>query len=200
MQSNVKTNFRCKNYILGNNVFGDFVIVLFSKRYSRLKKEILGILENYGFAVADNNYITGAVGCRDTVVCRSGRTDLKIGKSVVIFVDDTPFFGQSVPDEAVTVIESTNTPVLRVLLNSGSSVVNCGMLKTDTLTLSSIGDTGVMVSLQRKIKNISGVTVEPQEYFFPAQKDYLPEAVMISAAVLILYGVFPNNETLSTQY
>ena len=62
----------------------------------------------------------------------------------------------------------------------------------NTVTLSSLGSTSLLASLQRTVTDLCGNEVDPAEFKIKLTKQYSPFAVMASAAVLLLVGIKPD--------
>lgn len=68
------------------------------------------------------------------------------------------------------------------------NAVRCGLSGLDELTLSSIGKTGAMLSLQKDIMTLGGKLLEPQEIPVELGQPAEPEAVLAAAGAMLLLG------------
>lgn len=93
---------------------------------------------------------------------------------------------RSLAGDLTGVVDSSHTQALDFLKRSGIPVISCGMSPRDTLTLSSITESSVTVTLTRSLQTLSGDRAEPQEFPCPADSSGDDYAVMAGAAVLLL--------------
>lgn len=70
----------------------------------------------------------------------------------------------------------------------GENTVHCGLSELDELTLSSIGRTGAMLSLQKDITTLGGKLLERQEIPVRLASPAEPEAVLAAAGAMLLLG------------
>ena len=76
----------------------------------------------------------------------------------------------------------------------GGEEITCGLGADGDLTLSSIREDGAMLSLQRDLRTLEGVVLEPQE--IPVSLDRgrepEPEALLAAAGAMLLLGADPE--------
>ena len=90
------------------------------------------------------------------------------------------------------ICEDENRNALYYFQKSGISVITCGMNPKSTVTLSSLREEGLLLSVQRSFSDLDGNTVEPSEYQIKVSQ---PIPTFIAAAVtaaLLFHGIEPN--------
>lgn len=168
------------------------MIVLFSKENSKLKGDLLKFLRVYGFGAVDKKIALNSKFGRDIVVCADRRKNISADNAVLVFAgcDDIGKF-KIEGNAAFAVTYGMNINSAKKLLEMKLNVVNCGLANTDTVTISSMNYENILISLQRKIKNIYGKFSEPQEYSLNHMVQFSPEVLLIGVAILIIYGISP---------
>lgn len=96
------------------------------------------------------------------------------------------------PTDSVGVCEDSNSEALKLLMKNGIPVISCGMNGKNTVTLSSVGDSAALVSLQRTVTDIYGRDREPAEFRIRLTHSRSPFAVAAAFAVLLLLGITPD--------
>ncbi len=76
---------------------------------------------------------------------------------------------------------------------SAQSVVSYGMGQRDTITVSSIDDHMIMLTLQREIATLKGEMVDRQDFAVDRQPEISTEAHLIASAACIIAGI-PTGE------
>ena len=168
------------------------MIILFSKRNSRTEKEIIEILTSFG-----GNYISDKVILKNkeifTLVSKYKKTTLNLNCGIALFLSDTNHFsGQEFSKGMVGICEYDNSNALSIFQKNEIPIISCGMNPKSTITLSSVDKEKVTVSLQRIISDINGSEIEPFEFIINLKSDYSLFSVMASAAILLIYGITPN--------
>lgn len=168
------------------------LVILFSGRKSATEQEIIEILTSHGA-----NYISDKAviskGDKFTVISEYKKSDVKIKNGVALFIDDTNRFdAQTFGSGIMGICEDINTKALNIFEKSGIPVISCGMNGKNTVTLSSLNNSCVLVTLQRNIKDCFGKIVYSGEFIIKLTKKYSPFSVMASTAVLLLEGIIPN--------
>jgi len=168
------------------------MVILFSNRKSKTEREIIEILKNFGaMHISDNSISDGDY--RFTVISLYKKTDLKIKKGIAIFSDDTQRFEeQYLPFGITGICEENNKHALNLFCKNKIPVITCGMGAKNTVTLSSLNNENLLISLQRTITETNGKSTEPAEFKINLKKQYEPFSVMASVAVLLLLGIFPT--------
>lgn len=168
------------------------MVILFSGRKCTVEKEIIEILSGYGASYISDKAVSSAEG-RFTVISEYKKTDIKLKNGIAVFIDDTDRFANQVfPDGITGVCEDSNLKALSIFKSCGTPVISCGMNGKNTVTLSSLGSTSLLASLQRTVTDLCGNEVDPAEFKIKLTKQYSPFAVMASAAVLLLVGIKPD--------
>ena len=68
------------------------------------------------------------------------------------------------PPGSIGVCEDSNSEALKLLMKNCVPVISCGMNGKNTVTLSSVGGSSALVSLQRTVTDIYGSDREPAEF------------------------------------
>ncbi len=169
------------------------MVVLFSERKSNIEKEIIEILKKCGGDYISDKTVHSTNGLF-TVVSEHKITDIKINAGAAVFTDDTDRFrGQILPNGIIGICESQNRSALEIFEKNKTPVISCGMNPKNTLTVSSLNENNVSLSLQRTITTLSGMDTEPFEFNIKLAKTYNPFSIMASAAVLLVHGILPEN-------
>ena len=96
------------------------------------------------------------------------------------------------PPGSIGVCEYSNSEALKSLMKNCVPVISCGMNGKNTVTLSSVGGSSALVSLQRTVTDIYGRDREPAEFRIRLTHSRSPFAVAAAAAVLLLLGITPD--------
>ena len=162
------------------------MVILFSNRKSKLEKEIVEILIACGADVISDKSVVSAGGFFTLAICYK-KIEINTKKAIALYVDDSAKFkNQILPDEVVGICEDKNINALENFKKNKVAVVTCGNNPKNTITLSSIENGNYILTLQRQITNLKGDTLCPADYKITLEKQYSPEAVMLSGAVLCL--------------
>lgn len=168
------------------------VVILFADRKSRTEKEIIDILTLFGA-----NHISDKTVCSQegvfTVVSEYKNIDIKLKSGIAVLCDTTQRFNkQSLPLGIIGICEDTNINALNLFYKNHIPVISCGMGNKNTITLSSLENNIMFVTLQRKITDIKGRIIEPAEFKITLKKNYSPFSVMASVAIILLEGLAPK--------
>ena len=168
------------------------MVILFSNRKSAYEKEIIEIL-----TACNGNYISDKTVCSGkgklTVISVYKHTDLNIKTGIAVLLDDGDrFIKQTFPDGITGICDDTNETALKLFKQSGTPIISCGVNSRNTVTLSSMSDNTVFVTLQRALKDLRGNTIEPAEYKINTQKNYSPFSIAACVAILLIYGITPK--------
>lgn len=93
---------------------------------------------------------------------------------------------------SIGVCEDSNSEALKLLMKNCVPVISCGMNGKNTVTLSSVGGSAALVSLQRTVTDIYGRDREPAEFRIRLTHSRSPFAVAAAAAALLLLGITPD--------
>lgn len=102
------------------------------------------------------------------------------------------------PDEDVSpsakyaVTLSCDGKVMRMLRDTGCTVVTCGTADDDTLSVSSVGEHKAAVSLQRRLVTLSGRKIEPCEIPIKSKNISSLRIFEAATALLLLADVPPE--------
>ena len=168
------------------------MVVLFSDRKNVYEKEIIEILLNYGAAYISDKTINCGIG-KFTIISEYKVAAININSGIAVFLDDSERFEkQKLPVGIVGICEDSNKKALQIFRNGNISVISCGMNLKNTVTLSSLNDNSVLLSLQRTITDMNGTDIEPSEFKIKLTKSYSSFAIMASAIILIIMGIYPE--------
>lgn len=167
------------------------MVVLFSNRKSKTKKEIIEILTHCGAGyVSDRKIIASKNSLNVISEYKPIRLDIK--KGIAILVDNASHFeNQDLAEGIIGICESENKNALKVFENNKTPVITCGMNPKSTVTVSSLNTNYMLISLQRSFSGMVCKEIEPQELKIKLSKKYEPFSVMASAVILLLYGIEP---------
>ena len=96
------------------------------------------------------------------------------------------------PSAKYAVTLSCDGKVMRMLRNTGCTVVTCGTADDDTLSVSSVGEHKAAVSLQRRLVTLSGRKIEPCEIPIKSKNISSLRIFEAATALLLLAGVPPE--------
>lgn len=168
------------------------MVILFSKRKSKIEEEIIEILLKYG-----GDYITDKkiiiTDSKFTLVSKYKYSEITLKKGIAVFCDDTDRFEkQELPQNMIGICEENNKTALELFKKNCISVITCGMNSKNTVTLSSLNDNTLLTSLQRTVTDSKGTDIMPSEFKVKLNKKYNPFAVMACVAVLLINGIMPT--------
>lgn len=168
------------------------MILLFSAADNTVAKEVCEILSRNNFGYINKNIMCCHKNNIDTVVCTNRFKNLSVNSEIAVFTDTSDKYTVTeLSKTAMLIVESTNTPIIKQALNRKNTVINFGYCKTDTVTISGTGKNSITVSLQRAIRNIYGIIIEPADYPITLSKPFSVPSVLIAATLLIIYGINP---------
>ena len=96
------------------------------------------------------------------------------------------------PSAKYAVTLSCDGKVMRMLRDTGCTVVTCGTADDDTLSVSSVGEHKAAVSLQRRLVTLSGRKIEPCEIPIKSKNISSLRIFEAATALLLLAGVPPE--------
>ena len=96
------------------------------------------------------------------------------------------------PSAKYAVTLSCDGKVMRMLRNTGCTVVTCGTADDDTLSVSSVGEHKAAVSLQRRLVTLSGRKIEPCEIPIKSKNISSLRIFEAATALLLLADVPPE--------
>lgn len=86
----------------------------------------------------------------------------------------------------ISVLESDNLAATRALIGTGAVAITCGTSSKDTLSLASISDNQAVVSLQRSLRTLSGMVIEPADFTIRLTGHYNVFSILAYCAILLL--------------
>lgn len=168
------------------------MVIIFSERKSNVADEITEILTLAGADFISDNTVCASKGLF-TVVREYKKTEITINKGVAVFCDDTERFKEQVlPSGIIGICEDTNKNALKLFFKNRTPVISCGLGNKNTVTLSSLTDNSLLVTLQRNIKSMYGLSIEPADFKITLWKKYSPFSVMAGATILLINGIIPK--------
>ena len=96
---------------------------------------------------------------------------------------------------AISIVESSNKNAIRAISGNDNPCISCGMLANDTITLSSISDTGAIISIQRCINEINGSAIEPCDVNVKL-KNFCDGFTLLSIFCFLTLAGYMNNGNL----
>lgn len=168
------------------------MVMLFSDRKNKIEKEIIEILTGCGANyISDRAVFSG--NSPITIISVYKKTDLKLNKGIAVMLDNTDkFANQDLPYGIIGICEDTNINALEIFSKNNISVISCGMNSKNTLTLSSLNNENLFITLQRTITDIFKKEIDPSEFKIKLKKAYQPFSIMASIAIMLLCGVEPT--------
>ncbi len=110
------------------------------------------------------------------------------GALVVFKEKATDFEGMPPPFCGMAVVGSDNPAAIEFLAQARQPAITCGLSPRDTITLTSMTDTGAVVAIQRSILSLDGRASEPGELPVRLSAPTDSYAIMCAAAVLAYSG------------
>lgn len=167
-------------------------MILLSERKSKYEKEIVEILKNYGADHFSDKIIAKGVGSFTSISIYKP-TELFLKNGVAVFTEKTNKFNkQNFPIGIIGICEDTNKNALENFKKSNIAVITCGINNKNTITISSLCENNVLVTLQRSIIDINGNHIEPCEFKISLLKQYNPYSILSVTAILIIHGIYPT--------
>lgn len=167
------------------------MVILFSERNSKTEKEIAEILENYGVnRISDKLVHENHGGITQITVYK--RIEVLVDKGIAVFTDECDRFNdQKLPIGTIGICEENNKNALKIFKSNNISAITYGSNNKNTVSLSSIGESSVHVTIQRTLTDIYGNLIEPGEYKLSLSKRYSPFSVMATLCILLISGIKP---------
>lgn len=168
------------------------MVVLFSNRNNKIEKELIEILTACGADYISDKQIS-ATGGFFTVVSFYKTAELNIKKGIALILDDTEkYYKQTFANDFIGICEDINVAAIKIFEKNSIPVITYGNNHKNTITVSSMEDKELLITLQRKLKNIYGEDIYPADYKITLKKPYLKETVMCAATILLLNGKEPK--------
>ncbi len=134
-----------------------------------------------GFSHADKTEITDGLFSGGIEVCDRGEP-----YDIVVCAGGA-FEAVPLAKFAVTLI--SDGEIMRVLRDTGCTVITCGTADDDTLSVSSVGENKAAMSLQRRLVTLSGGIIEPCEIPIKAKSISNLRSFEAVTAILLLAGI-----------
>lgn len=116
-------------------------------------------------------------------------TDIKNPFTVTVLLELNEKFKDTYLDKnGLYIVESDNTAALELLAKNGASAVVCGSSPLCTVSLSSVQNGYVSISLQRTVTAYDGKKTEPQEYRQKINSHGSLNTVLLVATFLAVVG------------
>lgn len=87
------------------------------------------------------------------------------------------------------VLDARNMAAAAAIKGTGAIAITCGASPRDTFSMASLRDDSAVVSLQRDLNDLSGVTIEPHDVPLRLQGRAELYPLLASCAVLLLAGI-----------
>ena len=167
------------------------MIIIPTQRKSKYEAEIIEILTKYGIShYCDKHIISGSKNL--TCISIYKPTEICVKNAVAIFTEKTTRFNsQEFPIGVIGVCEDNNKNALLCFKKSGNAAITCGINNKNTITISSITEKNVIVTLQRSVIDANGNRLEPMDFKIIITKKYSPYSIMATTIALILNGITP---------
>ncbi len=123
------------------------------------------------------------------VLITDNPTDIKTPFAVTVFLGlGENFKGTHLDRNGLYIVDSDDTTALELLAANGASAVVCGSSALCTVSLSSIQNGYVSISLQRAVTTYDGRKTEPQEYRQKIDSHGSLNTILLVAAFLAVIG------------
>lgn len=113
------------------------------------------------------------------------------GKTIVVLSDlleQPPPAVPGLPPGCPAIFSGQNQAAAQFASREGLAPLDCGLSLRDTLTLSSVTETSAMVSLQRPVIRLDGLTSEPGDLPLTLTRPWEPFPLLCCAGALLLAG------------
>lgn len=167
------------------------MIIIPTHRKSKHEAEIIEILTKYGIShFSDKQIILGST--KHISISIYKPIGLCLKNAIAIFTENSvKFNNQKFPIGVIGICEDNNKNALLCFKKSGNAVITCGTNNKNTVTMSSITDKSVIITLQRSVIDTKGNRIEPMEFKILITKNYSKYSIMACAVALILNGFTP---------
>lgn len=158
---------------------------------AEFKKSILDFAIKSGSIIIEKEDII-VTGDSNIVIMEKHTLNSINNKGIILFFSSTANYNSlSIPNGFIGICEGINKNALKRLMEIKTKTITFGLSKTDTITLSSISDDKIQISLQRPITNLYGINVDPFE--FSIERNGLsPTACLLKAALMIMCNSVEN--------
>ncbi|HEX3037734.1 MAG TPA: hypothetical protein VHO94_01915 [Oscillospiraceae bacterium] len=163
-------------------------------------KILLNALENYGgVQYFDGNSLIKTESCDrpEFFLYSCEQIPQTNNNSGILLFKNSYFFEQQqkIPSGYIPVFESHNVQAAAALKGTGIVGVTCGTSAKDILSIASLEDTSATISLQRSVKTLTGLVLEPYDITIQLKQPISPFPLLMICSVLLLSGI-PSNSQL----
>ena len=167
------------------------MVIMLSDKENNLDRQIAEILSRKGADVVLDNIISDKQGAF-TVVNHHKLSDIATKKGIIIVTDSIDNLkSQHLPEGVVGICSEDNLNARKFFKANNTPVITCGRGSKNTLTVSSISEESMLLSLQRNIEDIKGRQIEPCEIKVNILKNEDIFSVLAATAVLLMYSITP---------
>jgi len=122
------------------------MVVLLSGKENNVENELLKLL------------------CDKQVIAIKGEADVSINNGIIIITDKSKCFNKlKLNNDIIGICSDENSEALSFFKKNGLPIITCGTGNKNTVTVSSIKEKSLMLSLQRSIRDLKGRIIEPLE-------------------------------------
>lgn len=165
------------------------MVIILSDKENQVDRQIADILSQKGANVIMDNKISDQSGSV-MVVNHHRKFDITAQKGVVIATDGiNNFNNQYFPKGIIGICNEDNINALKLFKDNNIPVITCGRGNKNTITVSSVAEDSVLLSLQRGISDINGRYIEPCEIKVQLSKNEDLFSHLAATAVSLIYSV-----------
>ena len=164
------------------------MIVLLSDKENKTEKQIIKYLTANRTQVKENTV---------NFISLHSQAEEIAAKTVIVTGRCKSFRKQLISKKTMAICHENNTDALRLFKSNRLSVITCGRGGKNTVSISSITDNTLLLSLQRSITDINGNIIEPCEIKVKLKDSKVGFAELATTIVLLIYGNYPQNSTFT---
>lgn len=163
------------------------IIFYGDKNDDKIKNAIVRALSNYNKLNSISLYEYEDIADSVNILNKSG---------IFVFKNSSSDKQVIIPKGFIAVFSDINLDAISKLEKLDIPAVSCGMSSKDTISVSSIDDYSVMISIQREILLFSGEKIEPHDFcvFLKEKLDIYP--LLVASLTLILSDVSTQDKYL----
>lgn len=95
----------------------------------------------------------------------------------------------TVPEGFLCVLEAKNRHAAAFLKDTPATVITCGTSTRETLSAAALESAGAVLSLQRSVKTLDGILLEPHDFTVKCPENRSPHQLLTVCACLLTAGV-----------
>ena len=163
------------------------------ENFIQLKKRLCEVLGRYGGAADISNeginiFADEKNKIEYAVIDASSFSQYVVSYGIAVFdfSDNASIASCSLTEIPICLMCEEDTKSLTILNKSKNPTITCGMSLRSTITASSITDESAMISIQREIKNIYGLTIPQGDIPVRLTKKTDDYQIMLIVAILLL--------------